>query len=748
MAKTKGIKPLLIKVGVALAIAAIVLVISQEFLVSIGPLKQLEQKHIDERFFQRGVINIKDTAKVVIVEITQVTYDGIPYKWPWPRSVYAKVIRNLNKAGVKAIGIDIVMAQPDQYGAANDSDMANAIREFRNVVVAGKIDNNAGNISVMTMNNGANVGLESVGYTVTKKNENFNNVYFPYDSSIGIVQVFNDNDGVLRRYWSSSYTGNSDFKVPSFAFAVLNKYFKLPSLHAAEETDDYFILSGIKIPRFDREAMLLNFYGPSNTFKYFNFLDVLDDAEFKTKDEIDFGTDINTWDDPVNGYLQSGIFKDKIVLIGSTLPEDRDIIPTSFAKGIQKGDNLMNGVEIHATAVQNILSQNFIKKEPVSTEIAVVILLSLFGFFISSFFKEIKIRFSFLLEIVNILIIAAALFGIRILSFYLFFEHNYLFSLMSANMAIILAYIGSTAYHFITERRQKGMIKGMFTQYVNAAIVDELIADPEKMKLGGQRMNLSVFFSDIAGFSTFSENKEPEDLVSFLNEYLSEMTKVVFENKGTLDKYVGDAVMAFWGAPLPIENHAYYACKSALEMQAQLVVLKERWKKEGQPMINARMGINTGDMVVGNVGGKQRFDYTVMGDAVNLASRLEGANKQYGTLIMISESTYEIVKDQFITRELDNLTVKGKNKPVVVYELIDYATATLPAEKQQALGYYAEGLALYKQLKFQEAIEKFALAVKTDPEESPSQVYIKRCEMLIANPPAPDWDGVFHMTTK
>ncbi|MBI2420301.1 MAG: CHASE2 domain-containing protein [Ignavibacteriales bacterium] len=529
---------------------------------------------------------------------------------------------------------------------------------------------------------------------------------------------------------------------------MLNQYFKLPSTYTAEDAGGFFTIGDRKIPVYGDESMLLNFYGPSRTFKYYDFLDVLDDAEFKTKDELEFETDINTWDDPANGYLNSGIFKDKIVLIGSTLPEDRDIIPTSFSIGTTKGKNMINGVEIHATAIQNILSQNFIYREPISVEIAIILVLTVFGFYLSSFFKEIKFKYNFLLEILNIVIIGAALFGIRIISFYLFFEHNYLFSLMSANMAIVMAYIGSTAFHFITERRQKGMIKGMFTQYVNAAIVDELISDPGKMALGGQRKNLSVFFSDIAGFSTFSENKEPEDLVSFLNEYLSEMTKIVFDNKGTLDKYVGDAVMAFWGAPIPMEDHAYHACKSALEMQAQLVILQERWKKEGQPLINARMGINSGDMVVGNVGGKQRFDYTVMGDAVNLASRLEGANKAYGTLIMISESTYEVVKHQFITRELDYLTVKGKNKPVKAYELINYIDFQLPEYKVTALALYHEGLELYKNQKFAEAIEKFSAAVAADPGESPSEMYIKRCKLLQENPPGENWDGVFHMTTK
>ena len=738
-----------IKLSIVLTIAFVVLVVSQEYFFSIGPIKELEQKHIDERFQRRGVINIKDTAKVIIVEITQTTYDGIPTRWPWPRNVYAKVLHNLNEAGVKAIGIDLVMSTPDQFSPLNDTAMFNAIREFRNVVVAGKISNTEGSAnSTVTMNNGTNAEMQSTGYSITKKNEDYNSVYFDADSSIGIVEVISDDDGVTRRYLPFRYAPSTDRRVPTFSYAVVNKYFGLPSLYTAEITPDYFVVKDRKIPRFDRISMLVNYYGPSRTFKYFDFLDILDDKEFKTKDETDFNTDINTWDDPVNGYLHSGIFKDKIVLIGSTLPEDKDIMPISFGRGEKKGDNLINGVEIHANAIQNILSYSFIIKESTSIEIALIFILALASFFISSLLKEIKIKYSFLLELFNVIIILGALVGFRMISFYLFDHDNILVTVMSANMSIVLGYIGSTAYHFITERRQKGVIKGMFSQYVNATIVDELISNPDNLKLGGQRRNMTIFFSDIAGFSTFSENKEPEDLISFLNEYLSEMTRLIFENKGTLDKYIGDAVMAFWGAPVPLENHHYLCCNAALDMQKRLVELQEKWKREGQPLIHARMGINSGDMVVGNVGGTQRFDYTVMGDCVNLASRLEGANKEYGTNIMISESTYEAVQNLVITRELDFLVVKGKTLPVRVYELIGNKNDVLPTIHLDCYAEYIKGLELYRAQEFQKAIEQFNKALSIHPADEPSSVYSKRCELLLAHPPGPDWDGVFHMTRK
>jgi adenylate cyclase len=750
--KTKSI---VIQTAICLAAGLITILLTQDYLFSFGALKTLEQKHIDERFQKRGVINIKDTSQVIIVEITQNTYDGIPVHWPWPRDIYAHVIRNLNKAGARAIGIDLIMSTPDQISALNDSAMFNAIRECKNVVVAGKISIMEGSISKVEMNNGTKVAVEgNAGYTISKEKENYNSVYFPADSSIGIVEMVNDEDGVTRRYLPFRYSPSTDKLIPSFSFAIVNKYYKLPSMTISDITPDYFVLHGHKIPRFDRISMLINFYGPSRTFKYFDFIDVLDDKDFKTKDEIELGEDINTWDDPNNGYLQSGIFKNKIVLIGSTLPEDKDILPIAFAKGDRQGDNLINGVEIHANAIENILSNNFLIKEPKPVEIAIIIFLSFFTFFVTSRFK-IRFNSSLFLELFNLIIIAAMLTGVRALSLYVFTHYNILASIMSANMAIVLGYLGSLTYRLVylsiqvvTERRQKGMIKGMFSQYVNATVVDELIGNPDSLKLGGLKRDISVFFSDIESFTTISESLSPEDLITFLNEYLTEMTDIIFKNNGTLDKYIGDAVMAFWGAPVPLENHKFLACKTSLEMKKRLAELRIKWISENKIPINFRIGLNAGDTIVGNVGGSQRFDYTIIGDTVNLASRLEGANKEYGTRILISESIYDSVKDSVVARELDILVVKGRTKPIRVYELIALKEETLMPELVNCLSEFEKGYALYRRRSFVEAAGHFKAALTFIPDDGPALTYIKRCEMLQADPPPADWDGVFHMTYK
>lgn len=741
----------LTKAAIALAIAAFSLIITQDIYFSIGPLDSLRQSFIDQRFSDRGVVPIKEKSSVVIVEITRNTHEGIPAPyntWPFARFIFAKLIKNLSDAGAKAIGIDIVMSAPDKNNPIYDSLMIDAIRNSGNVVVAGKIEEISGNVTVQNVSEDFSVSVSGPSFQITRVHEDFSNYYFQADSSIGIVQVIGDNDGVYRRYLPFMYSTSADRLVPTFGFALLNKYYGLTKDYLPKNSTNYFILGDIKIPKYDNVSMLINYYGPDGTFPKVDFIDVIDDSEFHTSDEIELETDINTWDDPEYGLKFKDFFKDKIVLIGSTQPEDKDILPVAFAKGEKTGDNNMYGVELHANAIQNIINQDFLIKLPKLYEILILVLLSLVSFYVSSFFKSIKTKYGIFLEFANLIVIALILVGIRYFSFTIFENNNFIFPIINPSLTVALGYFGSTAYHFITERKQKAMIKGMFSQYVNATVVNDIVSNPDKLKLGGERKSLSVFFSDIAGFSTFSETKDPAELVSFLNEYLGEMTKIIFENKGTLDKYIGDAVMAFWGAPIPFDNHASLACSSALKMQARLAEMRKKWETEGQTVIDIRMGINSGDMIVGNMGGKERFDYTVMGDNVNLASRLEGANKEYGTRIMISEMTHDIIKDEFFTRELDVIVVKGKTQPIRVFELLGNDEFPPSETLKESFALYCDAMKEYKSKNFPNAISLFENALKINPEDGPSQVYIKRCKLFLETPPPADWDGVFIMKTK
>lgn len=734
----KSKRDLFNKFLVVLSTALLVIILTQDYLFTIAPLKTLELKLIDNRFQKRGKIELGDSAKVIILEISQDSYDQIPppyNKWPWPRFVFAKVINNLMNAGVKAIGVDIDMAGPDQFSPENDSLLRNAIKKSGRVVVAGKI------------NESTEQKIEEGQSWVGKTSENYDNIFYTADSSVGIVQPPADYDGVFRRYLPFRFTGITNKKVPSFGFALLNKCFGLKSTATAVRQDGNFILDGKKIPQFDATSVLINFYGPNGTFPRVKLIDVLDDKDFKTIDEKESGTDLNTWDAPDYGLLYSGKFKDKVVIIGSTMPEDRDLLPTSFAEGRQKGDNMMYGVEFHANIIQNILSGNFLRRESKTNEIAVIVFFTFLMFFASSYIRRIKMRIAALVEILNVILVLLLIFGIYELSVYLFIYDKLVMAVVSPALAVVFGYFASTAYHFLRERQQNVLIKGMFSQYVSKHVVNELLTNPDKLQLGGERKNVSILFSDIAGFTTFSENKQPEELVRFINEYLNEMTEIILANDGTLDKYLGDAVMAFWGAPIEMEDHAYRACAAAIEMQKKIRELSAKWIQSGQGALQVRIGINSGDVIVGNIGGVKRFDYTVMGDNVNLASRLEGANKEYGTRVMISEETFDLVKNKMLARELDMIRVKGKSKPCKVFELVGMSDDIECQTKLKDLHDYLEGLRFYKERNFSSALIHFKKTFEASYDPT-SQVYMSRCESCLSNPPAADWDGVFEMKTK
>jgi len=745
----KNLKVNLPELAIALTIVLVTILLTQEVLFTIEPIKELEFNFLDERFNRRGPIDIKGEPEVIIIEITQDSYDQIPSpynSWPWPRSFYAKLIENLNNAGAKAIGVDLVLSTGDKFDPKNDSLLADVLRKAGNVTLAGKID-----IKNEALLAGTNVNSVSEGIGVVRSlNENYGNIFYGNNASIGIVQVSGDYDGIYRRYTPFVYSGIADKRVPTFGFSVLNSYYGIERGKTVENDPGYFVLGEKKIPKFDRTSLLVNFYGINayTKFKHFNFIDIIDDNEFSTLDELEFDAEINTWDNPDYGLLHQGIFDGKIVLVGSTMPEDKDVLPVSISSGKRKGDNLMYGVEFHATAIQNIISEDYIVTQSKLSEIFSIILAVFLAYFGSSIVRHRKIKNVLLTETSNTVLIGALVFGLYEISMYLFAVQNYVMFVISPAMGLVFGYGGSTIFHFIRERKQSSQIKRMFSHYVSGVLVNQLIDNPDRLKLGGEKRKISILFSDIAGFSTFSEQMGPEELVSLMNEYLNAMTDVVLKNRGTLDKYIGDAVMAFWGAPISFENHEELACLTALQMQEELEILKQSWKERDLPQIFVRIGINTGDVIVGNIGSKQRFDYTVMGDDVNLASRLEGANKQYGTYIMLSESTALEVADKFVMRDLDFIKVKGKTKPTKVFELLGIKGDQKAEEKLQSLKLYHEALEQYHKQNFDLAEKLFSSALELNPWDSPSKIYLERIVYYKNNPPEENWDGSFTMKTK
>jgi adenylate cyclase len=640
-------------------VGSLIAFITVEF---IPALTGVELKTLDLRFNYRGVKqNYADSSDIVIVAIDEASLDRAPAKWPWPRSYYAKIVRNLKKAGAKVIAFDINFDSPD-LNPNNDRDFQKAIEEAGNVILAGRETKD----------------IKFKGRIIETKNLLRNIFIGTPNSSPGIVEVLRDYDGVCRRYVPVFSVGDTIF--PSFGLAVLLAYYnlKIDSVYdfpaKTPFENGFFQLGNIKIPKFDEKTWLINYAGPAGTFRYVSFIDVLDDQEFKTKDEIEYG-DINTFDNPEYGLLHDNVFKDKIVVIGSAIPEFKselgDLLPVPFVKG---ESNLMYGVEIHANAIATVVERKFIKKTPPLLSFLIVFTFALISFLIATNIRKLKLRPEFISELLNILFLLFS-FGLWIYFSFLMFKENLILPIVSPILGGFSTYIGSVIYQYFIERKQKRIIKRIFSYYVHPSVVNQLISNPDVVRLGGEKREMTVLFTDLWNFTTISEAYPPEFIFDILNEYFEAMTKVIFKYGGTLDKYIGDAIVAFWGAPIYHPDHALRACLCALKMQFELEKLRIKWEKEGKPLLYMRVGINTGEMIVGNLGGYGRFNYTVIGDSVNLGARLEAVNKEFGTNIIISEYTYEKVKDFFKVRELGSIVVKGKTKSVKIYELLDVLIA-------------------------------------------------------------------------
>jgi adenylate cyclase len=308
-------------------------------------------------------------------------------------------------------------------------------------------------------------------------------------------------------------------------------------------------------------------------------------------------------------------------------------------------------------------------------------------------------------------------------------------SLLTPLLALGLTSTASEIYRSLVVDQKGRYMKKAFSNYVSADLVAQIMKNPDILKLGGEKREISILFSDIRGFTSLSEKLSPEDLVQVLNEYLNPMTRIVLEEKGTLDKYIGDAVMALYNAPLDVDGHAAHACRTALKMILALNELNQSFVSRGIGTIDIGIGINTGDAVVGNMGSAVRFDYTAIGDNVNLASRLEGLNKTYGTHIIVSEFTKQLAGSDFQFRELDLVAVKGKHQPVPVYELMVVGDSELTDS-------FADALRMYREREFSQAIQIFE-RVAAQKQDKVSQLYAERCREFIASPPAAEWDGVF-----
>ena len=422
--------------------------------------------------------------------------------------------------------------------------------------------------------------------------------------------------------------------------------------------------------------------------------------------------------------------RDHSVIIGYTATAAHDIGVTPLAPEYPKMGTYHN-------IVNTILQKAFIRKIDAPITYAIMLLLAL-G--IGVVIQRLSATRSIITMIGSIVLANLAVM-------LLFAFANIWVDQLGITLALFLPSIVITSVKFMSEESQKRFIKSAFSHYLSPRVIDQIIKNPDYLKLGGEARQITIFFSDVAGFSTISESLTPPELVALLNEYLSQMTDIILGHDGTVDKYEGDAIMAFYGAPNRLADHAVKACLAAIDMKKRLAEMREVWRKLGKHELRVRMGMNTGEAVVGNMGSHTRMDYTAMGDAVNLASRLEGANKFYGTYAMISQSTYEAARDAVETRQLDLIRVVGKTEPITVYELLG-RKGQLPDYMYEMLSKYNEGLELFKAREWEKARNAFRAGLRVVKDDGPCKTYVDRCTEFMSSPPPKNWDGVYKLKSK
>ena len=683
-------------------------VFSAYILSSLNVIKTLQLKTVDTLFSLRGPISPPDTS-IVIVAIDDQAFKSLPGKWPYPNFYYGKLVENLDKAGAKLIVFDIEITEKSEDNLDDDLYFARAVTDAKNVVLAGKV-------------------VFDVGSYGTENRELLRPIapLLRTPATWGLVNAVYDMDGFLRQYLLY-YDVNSK-RYYSLSVEATRR---LENIKISREQDPharFFKVGKHSIPKVSANTMLINFLGPAESIRTYSMASVLDDSTFELSGDED--TDI------FEMHKKWGTFRDKIVFIGATAEElqDNKLTPFRVYKGRKRK---IPGVEVHAQALSTILRDDYIYRLNGFIEFLVIILFSLVASFVTLKSRPFK----------AFTIVILMFFSIAGLALYLFSVFRILAILTTPILSLSLSFIVSIVYQTVTEQREKQRIRQTFKHYVAPSVVENMLNSGELPSFGGERRVLTILFSDIRRFTTFSESYEPEVVASRLSEYLTEMVDVVFKFNGTLDKFVGDELMALFGAPYSMKDHAERACLTAVEMIEKLRDIQKRWSADKKGFFQIGIGINTGKVIVGNLGSEQLFDYTVIGDEVNLGARLEGANKQYGTTIILSESTYNLVRNKAKVRELDLVRVVGKTKPIRIFEL--RSMNSIPQiEQDYIIGVFSEGLNFYRERRWSDALKSFRRVLRYFPTDGPSRIYTIRCLDFIENPPPLDWDGVYDFKVK
>jgi adenylate cyclase len=717
----------------------------------------IELKTYDLRFLSRGHVQPSPAVAMAVIDEKSLDAEG---RWPWPRSKLAALVDILSQDGARVIAFDIAFTEPDENShmafvnqfsqqvdalnitnpdlaefiierrrhADNDLALANAIKNSSAAVVLGYFFHmNDANLDYRVEQSAIDQQIERISaskypFISYKAHEvgvvPFMKAYAPESNleaftevaaSSGYFTTASDPDGVVR--WMPLMLQGGEDLFPPLAVSTAWHYLGRPQLTV--KVGRYGV-EGVQlgdrfIPTDEGGQLLINYLGPPKTFPHVSITDIL------------------------KGKVAEGAFKDRIVLVGATALGIHDLRSTPLSP-------VYPGMEIHATVIDNILTQNFLAKpkwSKIYDLLAIIILGALIGIALPRMTALKGLLFAGGLVILHVFIAR-----------WLLVNAGVWLNMVYPLLALATNYTALTVYAYVTEERERRKIKGAFMHYVAPMVIEEMLKDPARLKLGGDEKVLTVLFSDLQGFTSHSERYAPHEMIELLSEYYACMTEQIFAHEGMLKEYVGDELMAIFGAPIAQVDHAERACAAALAMREHRNALGAEWTKLGRPPLIARTGINSGRMLVGNLGSKYRFAYGVLGDHVNLGSRLEGLNKVYATEILIGENTAKLVEKSFLLREIDLVRVVGREQAVRIYELLAVAGTPLLPRREKALRSYAAGLEAYRQQCWDEALWLFKESLALWPADGPSRTMAERCQRYQKASPPEEWDGVFEALYK
>jgi adenylate cyclase len=720
-------------------------------------LDQLERNVFDIRYRLRAPLTPSEDIALVVVDDLALEKLG---RWPWPRTIYADLVNRLSQAGARVIAFDMTFLEPDtpsslkvldsidstlselsidapklkttmeELRRQEDSDqaLATAIETSKAKVVLGY--SFAFGSTPLTKSMSLEARAEKVdrirksAYTVMRTSPEANlsglltaSLANPpikrlteATKDVGFLTKVTDRDGAVR--WAPLMIRCEDKVFPSLPVRAAARFLNL-SMITTQISDLGVdgIRLGMEFIRTDEQGrVLINFPGPPGRFPTHSIADV------------------------VRGKFPEFTFQNKVVLIGTMASGIRDTFYTPMS-------SFHPSIDLQAAVLDNLLLNRALEKPSFTIILDFLAILGV-GLLAAFLLRGVGALRGAFREI--ILAITYVVFNT-----WLFFYQGMTINLVYPLLCLTVVHISITISRYAQEEKERRNIEGAFGKYVAPGVIDQMMNTEGGLELGGEERILTVLFSDLAGFTTTAEHLPPREVVGLMSEYFEEMTEKVYDQNGLLKEYVGDEIMAIFGAPLPQPDHASRACRAALRMRSSLALMRMAWGQQGRPALRARWGVNSGKMLVGNLGSSYRFSYGVIGDAVNLGSRLESLNKQYGTEILVGEETIPLLgENEFVLREVDKVQVKGKKIGISVYELVAESKNTLTEEKKKSIEVYAAGLEAYRNMAWYDAMELFGEVLELVPGDGPATILQVRSEQYRISPPDEDWGGIYEAKTK